>query len=145
MQYLVVIEQGPSSFGAYVPDLPGCIAAGESREEVASLIQEAIAAAPDTVTDATTPYDPNDATSVTKFWKGAVVTTGGGVAAVTAALATRRRPGQRGMGKRQPKVAINIRLSPEVLDAFKSTGEGWQTRVDGALKKWLQEHAASEA
>ena len=42
MQYLVVIEQGPSSFGAYVPDLPGCIAAGESREEVAILIQEAI-------------------------------------------------------------------------------------------------------
>ena len=42
MQYLVVIEQGPSSFGAYVPDLPGCIAAGESREEVALLIQEAI-------------------------------------------------------------------------------------------------------
>ena len=42
MQYLVVIEQGPSSFGAYVPDLPGCIAAGESREEVASLIQEVI-------------------------------------------------------------------------------------------------------
>jgi predicted RNase H-like HicB family nuclease len=42
MQYLVVIEQGPSSFGAYVPDLPGCVAAGESREEVATLIQEAI-------------------------------------------------------------------------------------------------------
>ncbi|MEO7854540.1 MAG: type II toxin-antitoxin system HicB family antitoxin [Rubrivivax sp.] len=42
MQYLVVIEQGPSSFGAYVPDLPGCIAAGDSREEVAMLIQEAI-------------------------------------------------------------------------------------------------------
>ena len=42
MQYLVVIEKGPSSFGAYVPDLPGCIAAGESREEVATLIHEAI-------------------------------------------------------------------------------------------------------
>ena len=42
MQYLVVIEQGSSSFGAYVPDLPGCIAAGETREEVATLIQEAI-------------------------------------------------------------------------------------------------------
>lgn len=42
MQYLVVIEQGPNSFGAYVPDLPGCIAVGESREEVATLIQEAI-------------------------------------------------------------------------------------------------------
>jgi predicted RNase H-like HicB family nuclease len=42
MQYLVVIEQGPSSFGAYVPDLPGCVAAGDSRQEVAALIQEAI-------------------------------------------------------------------------------------------------------
>lgn len=43
MQYLVVIEQGPSSFGAYVPDLPGCIAVGETKDEVASLIQDAIA------------------------------------------------------------------------------------------------------
>ena len=42
MQYLVVIEEGPNSFGAYVPDLPGCIAVGESREEVTKLIQEAI-------------------------------------------------------------------------------------------------------
>ena len=42
MQYLVVIEQGPTSFGAYVPDLPGCIAAAESRGVVATLIQEAI-------------------------------------------------------------------------------------------------------
>ena len=38
MQYLVVIEQGPSSFGAYVPDLPGCVAVGESRAEVTQLI-----------------------------------------------------------------------------------------------------------
>jgi len=42
MQYLVVIEQGPSSFGAYVPDLPGCVAVGESRVEVTRLIHEAI-------------------------------------------------------------------------------------------------------
>ena len=42
MEYLVVIEQGASSFGAYVPDLPGCVAVGASREEVAGLIQEAI-------------------------------------------------------------------------------------------------------
>ena len=42
MQYLVVIEQGPSSFGAYVPDLPGCVAVGESRAEVTQLIHEAI-------------------------------------------------------------------------------------------------------
>lgn len=42
MQYLVVLEEGPKSFGAYVPDLPGCIAAGESRDEVLTLIRQAI-------------------------------------------------------------------------------------------------------
>ena len=34
MRYLVVFEKGPTSFGAYVPDLPGCIAVGDSRDEV---------------------------------------------------------------------------------------------------------------
>lgn len=42
MQYLVVIEKGESGFGAYVPDLPGCIAVAESRDELIPLIQEAI-------------------------------------------------------------------------------------------------------
>lgn len=42
MQYLVIIEKSENGFGAYVPDLPGCIAAGETREEVITLIQEAI-------------------------------------------------------------------------------------------------------
>ena len=42
MEYLVVIERGPTSFGAYVPDLPGCVAVGESRQEVESLIREVI-------------------------------------------------------------------------------------------------------
>ncbi|WHZ23297.1 MAG: uncharacterized protein OJF47_002409 [Nitrospira sp.] len=42
MRYLVVIEKGLASFGAYVPDLPGCVAAGESKDEVLSLIREAI-------------------------------------------------------------------------------------------------------
>jgi predicted RNase H-like HicB family nuclease len=42
MKYLVVIEQGPSSYGAYVPDLPGCIAVGETRDETIELIHEAI-------------------------------------------------------------------------------------------------------
>lgn len=42
MRYLVVIEESGSGFGAYVPDLPGCIAAGGSREEVTQLIHEAI-------------------------------------------------------------------------------------------------------
>ena len=42
MKYAVVIEKGPESFGAYAPDLPGCAVAGDSREEVIQLIQEAI-------------------------------------------------------------------------------------------------------
>lgn len=42
MPYLVVIERGEASFGAYVPDLPGCIAAGSSEAEVRELIREAI-------------------------------------------------------------------------------------------------------
>jgi predicted RNase H-like HicB family nuclease len=42
MEYLVVIERGPSSFGAYVPDLPGCVAVGETLQEVEVLIREAI-------------------------------------------------------------------------------------------------------
>lgn len=42
MRYLVVVEKGATSYGAYVPDLPGCIAAGETKEEALSLVREAI-------------------------------------------------------------------------------------------------------
>jgi predicted RNase H-like HicB family nuclease len=42
MRYAIVIEHGPSSYGAYVPDLPGCVAAADTREEVVKLIREAI-------------------------------------------------------------------------------------------------------
>ncbi len=42
MKFAVVIEKGASSFGAYVPDLPGCVAVGETREEALRLIREAI-------------------------------------------------------------------------------------------------------
>ncbi len=42
MRYMVVIERGETSWGAHVPDLPGCVAVGETREEVLQLIREAI-------------------------------------------------------------------------------------------------------
>ena len=42
MKYVVVYEQGPNNWGAYVPDLPGCVAAADTREEVRQLIKEAI-------------------------------------------------------------------------------------------------------
>lgn len=42
MKYMVVIEKGTTGYGAHVPDLPGCIAVGETKEEVITLIREAI-------------------------------------------------------------------------------------------------------
>ena len=42
MEYLVIVEQGDTSYGAYVPDLPGCVAVGETKEEALELIREAI-------------------------------------------------------------------------------------------------------
>lgn len=42
MRYAVVIEEGETGFGAYVPDLPGCVAAAATRDEVIRLIQDAI-------------------------------------------------------------------------------------------------------
>lgn len=42
MRYMVILEEGQTSVGAYVPDLPGCIAVGESSQEALQLIQEAI-------------------------------------------------------------------------------------------------------
>ncbi len=42
MEYLVIFEQGETSVGAYVPDLPGCVAVGETKDEAMQLIREAI-------------------------------------------------------------------------------------------------------
>ena len=42
MRYAVVIERAEGNFSAYVPDLPGCVAAGATVDEVESLIREAI-------------------------------------------------------------------------------------------------------
>jgi len=42
MKYLVIVEKSENGFSAYVPDLPGCASAAETRDEVVTLIQEAI-------------------------------------------------------------------------------------------------------
>jgi predicted RNase H-like HicB family nuclease len=42
MRYAVVIEKASNNFSAYVPDLPGCVATGDTVEEVEGLIREAI-------------------------------------------------------------------------------------------------------
>lgn len=42
MKYTAIVEEGATSYGAFVPDLPGCVAVAETREKVLALIQEAI-------------------------------------------------------------------------------------------------------
>ncbi|QTF92476.1 BrnA antitoxin family protein [Halomonas sp. BM-2019] len=44
----------------------------------------------------------------------------------------------------RPKERITIRLDQEVVEAFRATGPGWQTRVNQALKRFLQEHSPSD-
>lgn len=43
------------------------------------------------------------------------------------------------------KERITIRLSPEVVDAFRATGKGWQSRLDAALRDWLKDHPPEQA
>lgn len=94
-----------------------------SKEQIAA----AIAAAPERVIDPQTPYDPNDAAAVAAFWaKGKV-----------------RLPGQRGPQKKPTKVAVTVRYSPEVVAYFKATGEGWQTRMNEALREYVELHRAA--
>jgi len=45
---------------------------------------------------------------------------------------------KRGPQKKPRKVAISIRLSPDVAEGLRATGEGWQRRADEALRSWLQ-------
>ena len=51
----------------------------------------------------------------------------------------------RGPQKNPVKERITIRLSPEVVQPFRATGDGWQTRVDAALKDWLKSHSPARA
>jgi len=59
-------------------------------------------------------------------------------AELLAVLPTRGRP-----PAKEHKQAVNIRLAPDILAAFKATGRGWQTRVNDALRDWLKEHMSA--
>jgi uncharacterized protein (DUF4415 family) len=55
----------------------------------------------------------------------------------------RRKLGVRGPQKAATKERITIRLSREVVEQFRATGDGWQTRVDAVLRDWLENHKRS--
>ena len=73
--------------------------------------------APIAYTAADSPYDPNDAAAVSAYWKQTTLKRGRGRPAVPV-----KRP------------TLNMRVDPDVLEAFKATGPGWQTRINSLLK-----------
>jgi len=77
------------------------------------------------------PYDPNDAEATRAFFEKADVIHGGKV----------MRRGKRGPQKTPTKKLVSLRLSPEVIDHFKSTGPGWQTRIDSTLRESIKKRA----
>lgn len=52
----------------------------------------------------------------------------------------RTKLGVRGPQRAPTKERITIRLSRDVVESFRATGDGWQTRVDAALQDWLKRH-----
>lgn len=49
----------------------------------------------------------------------------------------KRKPGQRGPGKKLPKMLVTLRVEPEVVAAYRATGRGWQTRMTAAIKQGI--------
>lgn len=70
-----------------------------------------------TYTPESDPYDPNDPAAVAAYWAGATIKRGRGRPAVAV-----KRP------------TLNMRVDADVLDAFKATGPGWQTRINAVLR-----------
>ena len=79
--------------------------------------RDAVQEAPIFHTAADGPYDPNDAAAVSAYWQQANIKRGRGRPAVAV-----KRP------------TLNMRVDPDVLEAFKATGQGWQTRINAALR-----------
>ena len=72
-------------------------------------------------------------------WDNGVLVKEGGYPAVRSALAENRRFGP---AEKSDKILLSVQYSPEVVDYFKSTGDGWQTRMDTVLKEWVKAHPA---
>jgi len=69
------------------------------------------------------------------------VARGEGRVTTPAQIVARRVGRPAGTVKAAPKVSTTIRLSPDVVQAFRAAGDGWQTRIDAALKDWLRTHS----
>lgn len=94
---------------------------------------------PEQIASARTAAEPRLAPDGVDWAKG-VVTPGGGVAATIGSL---RRT--RGKNKNPTKEQVAIRFDPEVLAAFRADGPGWQSRMNKALKEWLEQRGGGKA
>lgn len=77
------------------------------------------------------PYDPNNAVATRAFFTQTDLIRKGKVV----------RRGKRGPQKAPTKKLISLRLSPDVIDHFRSTGPGWQTRIDSTLRQAIRKRA----
>ena len=77
------------------------------------------------------PYDPNDAEATRAWFAQADLLRKGKVV----------RRGKRGPQKTPTKKLVSLRLSPEVLEHFKASGPGWQTRIDSTLRASIKKRA----
>jgi uncharacterized protein (DUF4415 family) len=90
--------------------------------------RDAATDAPITYTPDTDLYDPNDPAQVANFFASAKVV---------------RKPGR--PKAESTKIPTAIRLSSDVVEYFKSTGAGWQSRIDSALRDWMSGHPLKRA
>jgi uncharacterized protein (DUF4415 family) len=77
------------------------------------------------------PFDPNDTAATRAFFERADLIRKGKVV----------RRGKRGPQKAPTKKLVSLRLSPEVIHHFRSTGRGWQTRIDSTLREAIRKRA----
>lgn len=84
------------------------------------------------------PVSNAEAGPVSVDWSQAVLTTGGGVQQTLDQLQRTR-----GKNRLPTKQQVAIRLDPDVLAAFREGGRGWQTRINAALREWLQQSSAN--
>jgi uncharacterized protein (DUF4415 family) len=84
------------------------------------------------MTDADIYHDADSPRTLASDWDGALLKQGGVVIG---------RVKTRGANIKPLKKQVAIRFDEEVLDYFRATGKGWQTRMNNVLKEWVKEHA----
>lgn len=81
--------------------------------------------------------DPDDAPELTEEWFDAAHQYHGDIL-------VKRGRGRPPIPASERKVPVKIRYDQKVVEAFKQTGKGWQTRMDQALRQYLKEHNVNE-